>query len=269
MKKLEKAGLYWLIFEHLSRFDLLTHGFSIRLGGSSDPPYNTLNLAFHVGDDHDKVVDNRQRFCQALGLQLSDLIAGDQVHSDMVTVVTKKDRGRGAFEELTAIPATDALITDQPGIVLSSYYADCVPLFIFDPIKRVVALAHGGWKGSIKRIGEHTLEAMKINYSTNPEDCLVGIGPAIGACCYEVDQRVIDSLKVEFPDWENLVVTKENQRWQLDLWELNRQVFLRAGLKAENIEVSELCTSCHPDLFFSYRGEKGITGRMASMISLK
>lgn len=265
----EKAGLEWLTFEHLSRFDFLIHGFSTRIGGNSASPYNTLNLAFHVGDVAEKVIANRQRFCQALDLSLRNLVAGDQVHSDAIHVVTKKDRGRGAFDQVTAIKKTDGLITNQPGVVLSSYYADCVPLFIFDPIQRVIGLAHGGWQGSIKRIGERTLEAMVSNFSTNPRDCLAGIGPSIGVCCYEVDQRVLDPLKAAFADWEKFVIDKGNGRWQLDLWEINRQVFLTAGLCAENIEVTKLCTSCHPDLFFSYRGDKGITGRMASLISLK
>ncbi|AZR73024.1 multicopper polyphenol oxidase [Anoxybacter fermentans] len=269
MKLLKKDGVQWLIFEHFAKYDFVVHGFSTRIGGVSNPPFITLNLAFHVGDDPKAVIENRKRFCQVLGLQLKDLTAGEQVHGDKIRVVTGKDRGSGAFEYDTAFPCTDGFITNEPGVVLSSYYADCVPLYILDPIQKAVGLAHAGWKGTVKRIGARIIEAMSKNFGTRAEDCLIGIGPSIGPCCYEVDEHVINPLRVEFPYWEELVEVKENGRWNLNLWEINRRVFIETGVKPEQIETSGLCTSCRTDLFFSYRAEGGKTGRMASIIMLK
>lgn len=261
-------GAQWVTFDHFSQYPGIIHGFSTRIGGVSKPPFDTLNLGLHVGDQQDDVIENRRRYCEALGLELADLTAGEQIHSDKVRVVTGKDRGCGAFSYDTAFPGTDGFVTNEPGVVLSSYYADCVPLFIFDPVQWVVGLAHGGWKGTVKRIGARTIETMADAFGTRAYDCLVGIGPSIGQCCYEVDERVILSLQAKFPEWERLVEAKENGRWDLDLWSTNRQVFLDAGVQPENIEVSHLCTSCRTDLFFSYRAENGKTGRMASIITL-
>lgn len=268
MKLLQRDGVQWLGFEHFSQYTNLIHGFSTRIGGVSNPPFASLNLAFHVGDDQAAVVENRRRYCAALGLKLEDLTAGEQVHGDKVRVVVGQDKGCGAFAYDTAFPGTDAFITNEPGVVLSSYYADCVPLFIYDPVHEVLGLAHGGWKGTVKRIGARAIEAMTEHFGTAPQDCLVGIGPSVGQCCYEVDDNVIRPLQNAFPQWAEFVRAKANGRWDLDLSATNRQVFLDAGVKPENIEVSGLCTACRTDLFFSYRAEQGKTGRMASIIAL-
>ncbi len=269
MKLVEKDGVKWLIFDHFVQYEQVIHGFSTRIGGVSDIPFATLNLAFHVGDDPGSVVENRRRFCQALGLDLADLTAGEQVHSDKIRVVIGQDRGCGAVDYDTAFSGTDGFVTDEPGVVLSSYYADCVPLYILDPEQQVVGLAHGGWKGTIMRIGARIIEKMVEQFQTKPEDCLIGIGPSIGPCCYEVDRHVITPLQQEFVNWFELVEEKENGRWNLDLWKTNYQVFLEAGVNPANIEVSGLCTSCNTELFFSHRAEDGKTGRMASIIALE
>lgn len=268
MKLLERNGVQWLVFEHFVKYPNLVHGFSTRIGGVSHPPFASLNLAFHVGDDQAAVVENRRRYCAALNLRLEDLTAGEQVHGDKVRVVVGEDRGCGAFAYDTAFSGTDAFITNEPGVVLSSYYADCVPLFIYDPVRQVLGLAHGGWKGTVKRIGARAIETMSHSFGTKAGDCLVGIGPSVGQCCYEVDENVVTPLRNEFPEWEDFLQKKANGRWDLDLWATNRQVFLDAGVKAENIEVSGLCTACRTDLFFSYRAEHGETGRMASIMAL-
>ncbi|MCK4259109.1 MAG: peptidoglycan editing factor PgeF [Halanaerobiales bacterium] len=269
VKKVSKNGVEWMVFERLSKESGIVHGFSTRIGGVSQAPYDGLNLAFHVGDDLEDIIINRRRFLNVLGLWLEDLTAGEQVHSDKIRIVKREERGRGTFNYETAFSGTDGFITNEPGVVLSSYYADCVPLFIYDPVNKVVGLAHAGWKGTLMRIGARTIEKMTENFGTKGKDCLVGIGPSIGSCCYEVDERVIEPLRAEFSEWKELVVDKGSGRWNLNLWETNRQVFLNAGVSSENIEMSELCTSCNTDIFFSYRREGGITGRMASIITLK
>lgn len=268
LKIMENGGVHWVTFDHFSKCHGIIHAFSTRIGGVSQPPFDALNLGMHVGDQLNNVIENRRRYCEALGLEVENLTSGEQIHSDKIRVVTGHDRGCGVYSYDTAFPGTDGFVTNEPGVILSSYYADCVPLFVFDPVKRVVGLAHAGWKGTIKRIGARTIETMADAFGTRAYDCLVGIGPSIGQCCYEVDERVVTALQTEFPEWERLVKAKQNGRWDLDLWNTNRQVFIDAGVQPVNIEVSNLCTSCRVDLFFSYRGENGKTGRMASIITL-
>lgn len=269
MNIVDKNEVKWTVFDHFSEEDGLVHGFSTRIGGVSAAPYSTLNLAFHVGDEPEDVIENRKKFCEALGIDINDLTAGEQVHGDKIRLVTGEDRGSGAFDYQTAFSCTDGFITNQPGVVLSSYYADCVPLFIYDPVHRAVALAHAGWKGTVKRIGAKTIRAMGERFDTRAEDCLVGIGPSIGGCCYQVDEYVIDPFKKEFDFIEEVTQDEGEGHWLLDLPAANRHIFRETGVPAENIEMSQFCTSCRTDLFYSYRAENGDTGRMASIIMLK
>lgn len=255
-----------------SRFDstgLVTHGFTTRFGGVGREPYNTLNMAFHVGDDPQHVSANRELACRHLGIEREGLVAGRQIHGDRVAVVAATVRGRGALEEETGLPGTDALVTNVSGIVLASFYADCVPIFILDPVRRIAALAHAGWRGTSLRIGQKTVRQMSISFGTDPRDCLAGIAPSIGPCCYEVDGRVIDIFKTIFPYWRELVTGTVPGKWRLDLREANRRILLDAGLRPENIEVSGFCTVCRSDVFFSYRAHGGTTGRMAALLMLR
>ncbi|RJQ28675.1 MAG: peptidoglycan editing factor PgeF [Peptococcaceae bacterium] len=255
-----------------SRFNvtgMVVHSFTTRYGGVSKKPYDTLNMAFHVGDEPRSVLANRSLACERLGIEQGDLVAGRQAHGDRVAVVTAADRGRGAFEEETALPGTDALITNVPGLTLAGFYADCASLLLLDPVRRVAALAHAGWRGTALRIGQKTLRQMSVSFGTDPRDCLAGIAPSIGPCCYEVGDRVIDDFKKTFSNWRVLAAGTAPGKWRLDLWEANRRVLLDAGLRPENIAVAGLCTACHSDVFFSYRAHGGVTGRMAAFLMLR
>ncbi|MEG6616452.1 peptidoglycan editing factor PgeF [Peptococcaceae bacterium 1198_IL3148] len=267
---LEKHGpLTFYTIPSFTISNLVVHGFTTRFGGSSDGNYGALNLGLHVGDDPAKVIENRQRVCQALGIDFNNLVAGNQVHGNEVLVVTEEHLGRGRDSIEQALPNVDALITNQVGIPLSSYYADCVPLFFLDPINKVIGLAHAGWQGTVTAIGAKTVAKMNSVYGSKPEDILAGIGPAIGCCCYVVDQHVIHRLKSTFDYWEKVVKPCGDDHWMLDLWETNRRILLDAGLKAENITLAGVCTSCNSDFLFSHRASGGCTGRMASLIMLK
>ncbi len=255
-----------------SRFNvtgMVTHGFTTRYGGVSRKPYDTLNMAFHVGDEPQRVLANRSLACERLGIEQESLVAGRQVHGDRVAVVTAVDRGRGAFEEEAALPETDALITNVSGLTLAGFFADCAPLLILDPVRRVAALAHAGRRGTALRIGQKTVQQMRMSFGTDPRDCLAGVAPSIGPCCYEVDDRVVDDFKKTFSNWRMLVAGTATGKWRLDLWEANRRVLLDAGLRPENIAVAGLCTACHSDVFFSYRAHNGVTGRMAAFLMLR
>ncbi|MDK2855047.1 MAG: purine-nucleoside/S-methyl-5-thioadenosine phosphorylase / adenosine deaminase [Bacillota bacterium] len=264
----QKAGsLVYLTADLLTATGLVRHGFSTRHGGTSTGAVPGLNLGFKNGDAFE-VLENRRRFLTALGLNPRALVAGRQVHGTRVAEVRAEDAGRGARAWEDGLPATDALITNVPGLPLSVYTADCVPLLFLDPVCPAVAAVHAGWRGSVAGIVPATLAALRVTYGTRPADVLVAIGPSIGPCCYEVDEKVIAPLR-DFPFWQEVARESRPGHWYLDLWELNRRQLTAAGVPAENIAVSGLCTSCHVEDFYSYRAEHGCTGSLAAVIALK
>lgn len=263
------GDLQYLKIPAFAATGLVSHGFSTRLGGVSTGIYASLNLGLSKDDRRENVLENRRRFLQALGLDLADLVAAQQVHGTRVAVVTARDRGRGGRDSATEIPSTDALITAERGIALSAYFADCVPLFFLDPQGPAISLAHAGWKGTVAAIGQKTLARMGEEFGTEPSRCLVAIGPSIGPCCYEVDGPVLEALAAAFPYWRELVTLKGGGKGQLDLWETNRRQLMEMGVKEENIYISRLCTACNERLFFSYRAHNKRTGSLAAVMSLK
>jgi hypothetical protein len=268
-KLLKSKALQYYIIEEFQQTGLVNHAFSTRLGGVSEGSFESLNLGLHTGDDKEEVLKNRSIICNELNMNSSQIVAGEQIHSDQIKVVTKEDQGKGALSYESSISKTDALITAQIGVTLTSYYADCVPIIILDPEKKVVALAHGGWKGTVKKIAQKTVLRMKEEFASQVEKLLIGIGPSIGPCCYEVDDYVINFLRDAFNYWDELVVKVEEGKWKLNLWESNWRQLQDIGVLKENIIISGVCTSCNTDLLYSYRAEDGKTGRMASLIQLK
>lgn len=264
-----KGDLSFYVFPHMEASNLVVHGFTTRAGGVSTGSYYSLNTAFHVGDDDRNVTFNRALACRALGINPCLLVAGRQVHGDRIKIVEECDLGKGAFSDENSLPDTDALVTGLRGVPLSSYYADCVPIFVLDPVRGVTALAHAGWKGTVLKIGLKVVERMTEVFGTDPGDCLAGVGPSIGPCCYEVDEPVISRFREAYPGSLKFANVISPGKWKLDLWEANRFTLYEAGLKPVNILTARICTSCNNDLFFSYRAQKGRAGRMASLIMLK
>jgi len=249
------------------RFERLSAGFSTRTGGVSEGGFASLNCALHVEDDPQHVLENRRRLAEAAGFPFDAWTCGEQVHHNDVAVVTRKERGRGRNSREDAMQDTDALITDEADIMLVSFYADCVPLYFYDPVRQAVGLAHAGWKGTAKRIAARTVEAFREAFGSQPEQMHAAIGPSIGGCCYEVDDRVIRAMEESgiSAGWTR----KSDDKFMLDLREINRQLLIEAGILPSHIEVSHLCTGCHVESFFSHRRDGGRTGRMASWIGLK
>ena len=247
--------------------ELVTHAISTRLGGVSKKPYDSLNLAFHVGDYIDAVRDNRQLFAHSLFLNAKDIVSAKQVHGANVAMVTKKHSGLGAKDYESAIDDTDALITNVVDVPLLLCFADCTPLLFVDPVNRAVGVAHAGWKGTANRIAEKTIVAMKENFGTNPKDCLVGIGPSISKEVYEVGEDVVRIFR-EFPDNSGFLFNVGN-KFHLDLWEANRRILINAGVLPENIEVAGACTFGENSWYYSYRAENGVCGRIGALIALK
>ena len=245
------------------------HGFAGRLGGVSSEPYKSLNLGLHVGDNPKDVWQNRQIFCQSLGLPATRLVTPEQIHGDRIVRVTEEDAGRGAKEYVEAIAGTDALITDVPNLPLFLCFADCTPVVFLDPEKRAIGIAHAGWKGTVAGIAAKTVARMTAEFGCKPADIIAGIGPAIGPCCYEVGAEVAAKFREAFPEDSEAVISSDNGRLHVNLWEANRRQLLQAGLKRDNIEMADTCTSCEHQWYFSYRADGGRTGRMAAIIALK
>ncbi|MGF7046167.1 YfiH family protein [Paenibacillus sp. DS2015] len=265
-----------LMLEPWKHYRGITAGFTGRHGGSGKLPYDTLNCAFHVGDDPNDVIDNRSKVAEMLGYSLESWTCGEQVHSRDIAIVREEDVGRGCRDRSSAIQDTDGLLTDVPGVLLTSFYADCVPLYFYDPVKQVVGLAHAGWKGTVAQIALHMVQKMEQQYGSHSYDIVAAIGPSIGSCCYEVDDVVMSKVY----DLEKRVmgnekyssswyVNKKDGKSMLNLKEMNRHLMIKAGILPIHIECTTWCTSCNNDLFFSFRKDGGVTGRMASWIGLK
>jgi polyphenol oxidase len=257
-----REGLSLLKFK--GAFDCLRHGFSLRHGGVSRPPYDTLNTGFHVGDEPAAVVENRRRLALALGYQDVDVIAGQQVHGSGVAVVDGTMRGRGACSDKTALPATDGLVCCEPGVVLMCHAADCTILFFYDAVQRIIGLAHAGWRGAVAGIGLSMIDAMKESGS-KPENIHAALAPTIGPCCYRVGEDLAEQVPVR---WRDRVLFGKLNQIYFDLPKLQHLLLSEAGIRDDKILKSNFCTCCSGDKFFSHRASGGHTGRMAAIISL-
>jgi len=223
----------------------ISHGFSARKGGVSNPPYNTLNLGLNTDDQYCNVVANRERFFKTIRISERKAAIPQQVHDNRVQVITKP----GFYTD------TDGLITQVPGVVLTIQTADCVPIFLYEPIKRVIGLVHAGWRGTYKNITSNVINAMIKNCSAKAEKINAFFGPSIGPCCYKVGDNVIEKFSSKYI-YNNY----------LNLWLCLYDQLLETGCIPENIHMSRLCTACYPEWFFSHRRDNGKTGRMIAFI---
>jgi len=240
--------------------------FTGRRGGVSPRWQCGLNWSFSVGDDPAQVRENRRRSLSLLGLPVEAGVMAGLVHGDRVVSVDRSMAG--AEGEVGLVPDCDALITDQPGLALIVTAADCVPVYLYDPIRRVVGVAHAGWRGTVAGIAGKTAQAMVQTYGCNPADIHGAIGPSIGPCCYEVDDAVAEPLRrFHGPQADALLAPGQaTGKYQLDLWEANRRDLLAAGIV--HVTSSQSCTSCQVDRLFSHRAERGLAGRGAALIAL-
>lgn len=231
---------------------------SCRLHGESDVVPGTLNLALHVGDDVSKVLHNRMAFAEAVGVDARRFTTCQQVHGSKVVQVTEELVGSGATYFANTIADTDALITNIPDVPLMLFYADCVPVLLADTVTGAIGLAHAGWRGTVAHIAVETVAAMQEAFGTKPQNLLAGIGPSIGACCYEVD----DFVRNQASGYEEFFAAKECGKYQLDLWGMNAKQLVDVGVLPTNITVAGVCTNDNKELFCAYRAEQGKTGRM-------
>ncbi|MBR5667380.1 MAG: peptidoglycan editing factor PgeF [Lachnospiraceae bacterium] len=243
-------------------------GYSSRMLGASKGIYAAMNLGFNRGDDRETVLQNYRKMTAALGIGISNLVLPKQTHSLNVRKVTKPDCGNG-IERENAFEDVDALMTDENGVALMVFTADCVPVFLFDPVKRVIALAHAGWRGTVGGICRETLRAMHREYGSEPKDVLAAIGPSICRGCFEIGPEVAEEFLNVFPEEKDEVLFPgEGDRSFADLWKANEIMLMREGVRKENITVSGLCTMCRPQLFFSHRATQGKRGSNAGFLML-
>ena len=270
MRLVEKNGVPYFVFENLENTGLVRHGFSTRLGGVSEGCLSSMNLSFTRGDDPEKVRENFRRMGMVIGFETKDLVLSDQTHTTNVRLVTEADRGKG-FDRERDYTDVDGLITDTPGLMLVTIYADCVPLYFVDPVHKAVGLSHSGWKGTVHRIGKVTLERMKEAFGTRPEDVQAAIGPSICQDCYEVSEDVARAFMDEFADQldDRLVYRKGNGKYQLNLWNANERILLEAGIRPEHLSITNICTCCNHELLFSHRASHGQRGNLGAFLGLK
>ncbi|MBQ4058905.1 MAG: peptidoglycan editing factor PgeF [Lachnospiraceae bacterium] len=267
----EKDNVTYITFQKLSQYsEDLMHGFSTRLGGISKNHLGSMNLSFTRGDERENVLENHRRFANALEYDETQLVFSNQVHLTNFHKVTKEDCGKGITRE-SDILEIDGLVTDEPGIPLITFYADCVPLFFYDPMKKVIAMAHSGWKGTVERIGAKMISYMKEEYHSNPKDIVCAIAPSICQKCYEVSEDVALRFLDVFGDkyGDELLYKKENGKYQLNLHKACEITLLEAGITKEHLDITDICTCCNPEFLFSHRASNGMRGNLAGVMMLK
>ncbi|WP_067728324.1 peptidoglycan editing factor PgeF [Oceanobacillus damuensis] len=244
----------------------LVAGFTTRNGGVSSEPYNTFNLGLHVPDSQSDILTNRELLSKKLSFPLENWVSGQQVHQTRIKEITEIDKGSGSDSYQTSIQGTDGIITDRKGILCTAFFADCVPLYFFDPVTEYIGIAHAGWQGTVGRIAEKMVDALKEK-GVEPENLLVAIGPSIAKENYEVDDRVIRSIQGS--EREKTVTPSKENHYLLDLKQLNVEILLQSGVLRHNIEVTNFCTYRDENLFFSHRRDHGKTGRMLGYIGFQ
>ncbi|MFC5703582.1 peptidoglycan editing factor PgeF [Cohnella faecalis] len=243
-------------------FEGVTAGFTTR---------HAANTALHVGDNPLDVVRSRLDVADSLGWDFSSWTCAEQVHGVRVHHVQSGDVGRGRESRESAIPEADALITNESNVLLAMYFADCVPLYFYDPTTGALGLAHAGWKGTVADIAAHTVRRLQETFGVEPAQLYAAIGPSIGECCYEVDEAVLSHIRPLAAEAgaNDVLYGESGGRARIDLKQMNRHLMIKAGILPSRIEISKWCTGCRTDLFFSHRAEKGHTGRMMSWLGRK
>ena len=236
--------------------------FTTRHGGESAPPFDSMNLGAGSGDDPEVVARNRRILADALGLGARGVRTVSQVHGTEIYVLTDPDAPR-------PITGHDAIMTDIPGAAVGVLTADCVPIILHDPASRAVSCVHAGWAGTVKGIVGAAINRMSEVYGAEPSGIRAAIGPSIGPCCYEVDDKVIGPLSESHAGWEGYAKPASPGKWMLDLWAANRAQVVGAGVPPANVSTLGLCSACHQGEFFSHRRSGGRAGRMMAVAMIK
>ena len=249
-------------------FDRIVAAFTTRHPGKAEASSENLNIGLHTGDNPVRVIENRKLVFDALGLDATAFTAAKQVHGDNVRRVTAEQRGKGAASHDDAIPSTDALITDVPGIPIGAFTADCVPVFLYDPVRAAVGIVHAGWRGTVRSIASKAVQRMEEEFGSNPSDMWAAIGPSIGPCCYEVGREVFDEFQERFRYAHLLFQEEAGEKWHLDLWLANRRQLEESGIPEERTINDRICSACNSNHYFSARKLGPRAGRTLSVIAI-
>ena len=248
----------------LQKFDCISHGFSTRLGGVSKGIYADMSVGLLIGDNRDDVYKNYELLGDAIGFDWQKISSPHQIHETYIRRVDEEDAGSGIVNPLRR-EGVDGQITDTPGLPLIVYGADCVPMLFMDPVLKVIGTAHGGWRGTVQGIAPKMIKKFVTDFGSNPDDIYVVIGPSAGDCCYEVDDKVAtEFIKID----DGLAVSKGNGKYMVDLWNANKLLLMREGVREDHISVMGICTICNSDMFHSHRATGGKRGLNCGIIML-
>lgn len=266
MFSFSKAGqIEYLQSSILKECDFMIHAFCTRRGGVSRGDYKSLNMSFKEGDEDNHVLQNWRRLSEAFSIPLEQFLVVNQVHKDDIFIV----KPYGGYFSSRAELDYDGIMTDRAALAICVKTADCVPVFIVDRVKKIIAVIHAGWRGSALGISAKAAHLFVDKYGSTPRDILAAIGPSIGQCCYQVDKAAADEF-LQLPDHKLfLSAGKKAGLWTLSLAEANRRQLIDSGIPEKNIDVSDMCTLCNQDKFFSHRGSGGITGRQVNFMMIR
>ena len=270
LEEKEKNGVKYLSFPTLEKTGIVKQMFSTRTGGVSEGIFSTMNFSFTRGDKKEHVLENYRRIADILDCRLEDFVCADQTHTTNIRVVGREDGGKGVVRQKDYADI-DGLITNEKGIVLVTFFADCVPLYFVDPVRKVIGLSHSGWRGTVNRMGEKTITKMEEVFGCRRTDLITAIGPSICLSCYEVGEEVAKEFQTEFPKEEEqreILKKKENGKYLLNLWKANYYIMVNAGVRPENIAVTDICTCCNADVLFSHRKSMGKRGNLGAFLGL-
>lgn len=265
-----EGAVPYLYFPMLEETGMVSHGFSTRLGGVSSGCYASMNLRINSEDSRDNVIENFRRIAEAIGFDEKKLVLTHQTHTTNIRVVTEGDAGKGLFQERD-YSDIDGLVTNVPGLTLATFYADCVPLYFVDPVRKAIGLSHSGWRGTVNRMGACTIRKMQQEYGSDPKDILACVGPSICGDCYEVSEDVAAAFWQAFPRWKEQILKlgqAEGKFW-LNLWKTNELILKEAGILPEHLSVTNICTKCNPDFLYSHRVMGSRRGNLAAFLGLR
>lgn len=274
LKRNQAGEIEYLTFPNLEKTGIVTHMVSTRLGGVSSGIYASMNYSYNRGDVRSAVDENFRRTAEIFHTTPEAFVCSDQTHTTNVRVVTEADRGKGVTcpKDYTDV---DGLVTDVPGLILSTFYADCVPLLFVDPVRKAIGCSHSGWRGTVAEMGRVTVEKMAQVYGSCAEDIVAAVGPSICQECYEVSADVAKQFEAlfskehyRFVNMDEILYVKENGKYQLNLWKANEAVLLGTGIRRENLSVTDICTCHNPDYLFSHRASHGKRGNFGAFLML-
>ncbi len=256
----------YITFPTFEKYDDLLHCFTTRKGGVSRGSFESMNIGFSTGDSDENIKRNIEIMAEKLNINVDDIVETNQTHTNTIKYVTEEHKGK-VFKE-SPFKDVDGIYTDKRNLVLMSFHADCTPVFFYDHVKKVIGLAHAGWRGTLLNIAGKMVKAFVNDFNSDPSDIRIAIGPSLGSCCFEVDKDVADLFLSENGEFEKYMGIKE-PKYYFNLWEINKYLLMKEGIKEENIEISGICTKCNNDLFFSHRGQGGKRGLLAGILMMK